>query len=146
MSSSAYVKLYFHRVKMYGGPVYFFFLSAMHFGQNHFPFGFVVNPTQAKWNHSIGHWKRKYNSQKEKVLLYLFMCQTHLFTTETFVLIFNIVVHNIHYYVYGSVSSWMLSPAHSCTARYWPAISPAVWYSLLCECGTMCPSQASIDA
>jgi len=43
-------------------PIYFFFLSAVHFGQNHFPFGFVVNPTQAKWNHSIGHWKRKYNS------------------------------------------------------------------------------------
>jgi len=59
-------------------PIYFFFLSAVHFGQNHFPFGFVVNPTQAKWNHSIGHWKRKYNSQRDKLLLYLFTCQTHL--------------------------------------------------------------------
>lgn len=35
---------------------YFFFLSCMHFGQYHFPFGFVVKPTHAKWNHSIGHY------------------------------------------------------------------------------------------
>ena len=34
----------------------FFFLSRMHRGQYHFPFGFVVRPTQAKWNHSIGHY------------------------------------------------------------------------------------------
>lgn len=53
MSSSANVKLYFHRVKV--DVIYFFFLSAVHLGQNHFPFGFVVNPTQAKWNHSMGH-------------------------------------------------------------------------------------------
>jgi len=33
----------------------FFFLSSMQRGQYHFPFGFVVRPTQAKWNHSIGH-------------------------------------------------------------------------------------------
>jgi len=71
MSSSANVKLYFHRVKVDAEPIYFFFLSAVHFGQNHFPFGFVVNPTQAKWNHSIGHWKRKYSSQKEKLLLWI---------------------------------------------------------------------------
>lgn len=38
--------------------VYFFLRSCEHFGQNHFPFGFVVKPTQAKWNHSIGHWNR----------------------------------------------------------------------------------------
>lgn len=36
---------------------YLFFLrnSSEHFGQNHLPFGFVVSPTQAKWNHSMGH-------------------------------------------------------------------------------------------
>jgi len=34
---------------------YFFFLSAIHLGQNHFPLGLVVNLTHAKWNHSIGH-------------------------------------------------------------------------------------------
>jgi hypothetical protein len=29
----------------------------------HFPFGFVVRPTQGKWNHSMGHYKyRKYYS------------------------------------------------------------------------------------
>lgn len=37
---------------------YFFLRSCEHFGQNHFPFGFIVKPTQAKWNHSIGHCKR----------------------------------------------------------------------------------------
>lgn len=36
---------------------YFFFRSLEHFGQYHFPLGLVVRPTQAKWNHSIGHWK-----------------------------------------------------------------------------------------
>lgn len=34
---------------------YFFLRSCEHFGQNHLPFGFVVKPTQAKWNHSMGH-------------------------------------------------------------------------------------------
>lgn len=34
---------------------YFFFRSLEHFGQYHFPLGLVVRPTQAKWNHSIGH-------------------------------------------------------------------------------------------
>lgn len=36
--------------------IYFFLRSCVHFGQNHFPLGFVVSPTQAKWNHSMGHW------------------------------------------------------------------------------------------
>lgn len=35
--------------------IYFFLRSCEHLGQNHFPFGLVVKPTQAKWNHSIGH-------------------------------------------------------------------------------------------
>lgn len=35
--------------------VYFFLRSCVHLGQNHLPFGFVVRPTQAKWNHSMGH-------------------------------------------------------------------------------------------
>lgn len=29
--------------------------SPRHFGQNHFPFGFVVSETHEKWNHSMGH-------------------------------------------------------------------------------------------
>lgn len=28
-------------------------------GSYHFPFGFVARSTQAKWNHSIGHWKER---------------------------------------------------------------------------------------
>lgn len=43
---------------------YFFFLSLEHLGQNHFPLGLLVSPTQVKWNHSIGHWKaKKYRRQ-----------------------------------------------------------------------------------
>lgn len=33
--------------------VYFFFRSWEQRGQNHFPRGLVVSPTQAKWNHSM---------------------------------------------------------------------------------------------
>lgn len=32
---------------------YFFFRSWEQRGQNHFPRGLVVSPTQAKWNHSM---------------------------------------------------------------------------------------------
>lgn len=46
---------------------YFFFRSCEHFGQNHLPFGFVVSPTQAKWNHSIGHYMRR---EKMKEMLF----------------------------------------------------------------------------
>lgn len=34
---------------------FFFFISVLQRGQYHFPFGFVVRLTHAKWNHSIGH-------------------------------------------------------------------------------------------
>jgi len=30
----------------------------------HFPRGLVVSPTQAKWNHSMEHWKRKEHSHQ----------------------------------------------------------------------------------
>lgn len=55
--------------------IYFFFLSCVHLGQYHFPLGFVVNPTQAKWNHSIGHYRKKdkkimYDNQY-KIIKYL---------------------------------------------------------------------------
>ena len=41
----------------------FFFLSCMQRGQYHFPFGFVVRPTHAKWNHSIGHYNTDHTNQ-----------------------------------------------------------------------------------
>lgn len=50
--------------------IYFFLRSCEHFGQNHLPFGFVVSPTQAKWNHSIGHC----NAEKKKKTT----CDNHL--------------------------------------------------------------------
>lgn len=34
-------------------PIYFFLRSWEQRGQNHFPRGLVVSPTQAKWNHSM---------------------------------------------------------------------------------------------
>ena len=33
---------------------FYFFLSLMQSGQNHFPRGLDVSPTHEKWNHSIG--------------------------------------------------------------------------------------------
>lgn len=39
---------------LHARPSYFFFLSVEHLGQNHFPFGLLVRPTQVKWNHSMG--------------------------------------------------------------------------------------------
>jgi hypothetical protein len=86
MSSSANVKLYFHWVRVDAEPIYFFFLSAVHLGQNHFPFGFVVNPTQAKWNHSIGHWKKNI-TVKNKNYYCIYSRAKH--TTKTFLLIFD---------------------------------------------------------
>lgn len=31
-------------------------ISSREFRSHHFPFGFVARSTQAKWNHSMGHW------------------------------------------------------------------------------------------
>ena len=38
------------------GHCYFFLRSSVQRGQNHLPLGFIFSPTQAKWNHSMGHW------------------------------------------------------------------------------------------
>jgi hypothetical protein len=75
MSLWTYIKLYFVELKINVSTVHFFFRSAVHFGQNHFPLGLVVNPTQAKWNHSIGHWKRK-QSQINSIIVHIQMPYT----------------------------------------------------------------------
>lgn len=45
----------------------------LHLGQYHRPFGLSVMPTQAKWNHSMGHWKRRLLSIPSR--LFTFSCQ-----------------------------------------------------------------------